>query len=109
MISSTSTTDRLLTLSTAYFRSVQADFAHILSRPGLMVSATLRRQARRLERVFQRTRRPDDRASWILFVCSMHRRYMEKEGEKGRILGAQDLFQCGGHLTALDHFQGSPW
>lgn len=74
-----------------------------------MVSATLRRQARRLERVFQRTRRPDDRASWILFVCSMHRRYMEKEGEKGRILGAQDLFQCGGHLTALDHFQGSPW
>src|SRR6218665_4200765 len=81
MISSTSTTDRLLTLSTAYFRSVQADFAHILSRPGLMVSATLRRQGRRLERVFQRTRRPDDRASWILFVCSMHRRYREKEGE----------------------------
>src|SRR6218665_3922443 len=42
---------------------------------------SLRRQARRLERVFQRTRLPDDRASWILFVRSMHRRYREKEGE----------------------------
>src|SRR6218665_1353264 len=91
MISSTSTTDRLLTVSTAYFRSVQADFAHILSRPGLMMSATLRRQARRLERVFQRTRRPDDRASWILFVCSMHRRYMEKEGEKGNTGSTRSL------------------
>src|SRR6218665_1455021 len=42
---------------------------------------SLRRQARRLERIFQRTRLPDDRASWILFVRSMHRRYREKEGE----------------------------
>src|SRR6218665_3850411 len=41
MISSTSTTDRLLTSSTAYFRPVLQDYAHILSRPGLMVSATL--------------------------------------------------------------------
>src|SRR6218665_175921 len=109
MISSTSTTDRLLTLSTAYFRSVQADFAHILSRPGFMVSATLRRQARRLERVFQRTRRPDDRASWILFVCSMHRCYMEKEGEKGEYWEHKISSSAGGHLTALYHFQGSPW
>src|SRR6218665_1284327 len=42
---------------------------------------SLRRQARRLERVFQRTRLPDERASWILFVRSMYRRYREKEGE----------------------------
>src|SRR6218665_1923914 len=41
MISSTSTTNRLLTSSTAYFRSIQPDYAHIFSRPGLMVSATL--------------------------------------------------------------------
>src|SRR6218665_2687692 len=63
---------------------------------------SLRRQARRLERVFQRTCLPDDRASWILFVRSMHRRYREKEGEywEHKISSSEG---------ALDHFQGSPW
>ena len=42
---------------------------------------SLRRQARRLERVFRRTRSPEDRTAWILFVRSTHRRYREKEGE----------------------------
>ena len=41
----------------------------------------LRRQSRRLERIYQRTRLPADRIAWISFVRSIHRRYREKEGE----------------------------
>src|SRR6218665_1020214 len=40
---------------------------------------TLRRQARRHERKFRRTRMPSDRATWVQFVRNMHRKYREKE------------------------------
>src|SRR6218665_462966 len=42
---------------------------------------SLRRPARRLERVFRRSCSPDDRIAWIRFVRSMHRRYRVIEGE----------------------------
>src|SRR6218665_2287630 len=42
---------------------------------------TLRRQARRLERVFRRTRCPADRASWVRFVRRMHSSYRARERE----------------------------
>ena len=42
---------------------------------------TLRRQARRLERLYRRTRSQDDRKNWIHFVRQMHARYRERERE----------------------------
>ena len=42
---------------------------------------TLRRQARRLERVFRRSGLAADRAAWVKFVRTMHRRHREKEGQ----------------------------
>src|SRR6218665_239901 len=102
MISSTSTTNRLLTSSTAYFRSVQPDYAHILSRPGSMASATL--YGVKLDvlsvsfsvRVVLRIG-PRGYSSSVPCIGATGR----KRAKKGEY--------CGGHLTALDHFQGSPW
>src|SRR6218665_2596792 len=44
-----------------------------------MECRTLRRQARRLERLYRRTRLPVDRSTWVHFVRDMHRRYRDKE------------------------------
>src|SRR6218665_1893507 len=41
----------------------------------------LRRQARRLERVFRKTRSSSDRASWVRFVREMHSSYRTREQE----------------------------
>ena len=41
----------------------------------------LRRKARRLERIFRRTRLPADRATWIRFVREMHSAYRTRECE----------------------------
>ena len=41
----------------------------------------LRRQARRLERIYRRTRSPQDRTAWIHFVRRMHSTYRERERE----------------------------
>ena len=40
---------------------------------------SLRRQARRHERKYRRTRLPSDRSAWVQFVRNMHRQYREKE------------------------------
>src|SRR6218665_3700704 len=44
-----------------------------------MECRTLRRQARRLERLYRRKRLPVDRSTWVHFVRDMHRRYRDKE------------------------------
>src|SRR6218665_1983988 len=44
-----------------------------------MECRTIRRQARRLERLYRRTRLPVDRSTWVHFVRDMHRRYRDKE------------------------------
>src|SRR5688572_9256143 len=41
----------------------------------------LRRQARRLERIYRRTRSPADRAAWVRFVREMHTSYRARERE----------------------------
>src|SRR6218665_3900261 len=41
----------------------------------------LRRQARRLERVYRRTRLPSDQAAWVHFVRKMHAAYRDRERE----------------------------
>src|SRR6218665_2346147 len=42
---------------------------------------SLRREARRLERLYGRTRAPADRAAWVKYVRAMHRTYRDKERE----------------------------
>src|SRR6218665_819671 len=42
---------------------------------------SLRREARRLERLYRRTRAPADRAAWVKYVRSMHRTYRDKKRE----------------------------
>src|SRR6218665_2648345 len=39
------------------------------------------RQARRLERLYRRTKSATDRENWVLFVRRMHARYRERECE----------------------------
>src|SRR6218665_3999823 len=42
---------------------------------------SLRCEARRLERLYRRTRAPTDRAAWVKYVRAMHRTYLDKERE----------------------------
>src|SRR6218665_3030634 len=42
---------------------------------------SLRRDARRLERLYRRTRAPADRVSWVKYVRAMHRTYRDRERE----------------------------
>src|SRR6218665_3455525 len=42
---------------------------------------SLRREARRLERLYRRTRAPADRVSWVKYVPAVHRTYRDRERE----------------------------
>src|SRR6218665_2039129 len=48
---------------------------------------SLRREARRLERLYRRTRVPADRVAWVKYVRAMHRTYRDREWEHP---GSQD-------------------
>src|SRR6218665_1508932 len=89
---------------TAYFRSIQPDYAHILSRPGLMVSATLYGVKLDVLSVSFSVR---------VFLTSGPRGYSSSvpcigaTGRKRANTGSTRSLPV--RRTALDHFQGSPW
>src|SRR6218665_749180 len=70
-----------VTSSTSSYRYVRPESVDLCFHHGLtcMEYRGLRRQARRLERLYRRTKLPVDRSTWVRFVRDMHRRYRDKE------------------------------
>src|SRR6218665_532186 len=78
----------------------------------------LRRQARRLERVYRRTRLPSDQAAWVHFVRKMHAAYRDREREYWKAIivkpskDPKKLWTTFngllGHRPANQHLQSSP-
>src|SRR6218665_1157051 len=78
--SSPSTKQPWLASSTGFFLRVRPRFVDAPSPRGSTPRCrSLRRQARRHERQYRRTKLTADRSAWVHFVRDMHRSYREKE------------------------------